>query len=323
MSRDVTELEAVARMRRDFIANVSHELKTPLTVISGFVETLQDLELDERQHALPAAHAGAGAQHAAPGRGPADAVVAGERAELRSTRSASPWLRCCCRFRATRKCCPRASTTSVSISAKPRRRSAAAMSCASAFGNLVSNAIRYTPGGGRITLGWQVDADGSGVFSVTDTGIGIAASHVPPLTGALLPHRSQALARHRRHRAGLAIVKHVLLRHQAQLEITSELGQGSRFAVRLPAKRVERGPARSRTSARRPDAWPRSPSRASAGRVADRSEASRRAGFGWRSTRRFLRRSSRQVDGDGRWPSPRVQRAAVELPSHAESPCGL
>ena len=49
LSHDVTQIEAVARMRRDFIANVSHELKTPLTVIAGFVETMQDLDLDARQ----------------------------------------------------------------------------------------------------------------------------------------------------------------------------------------------------------------------------------------------------------------------------------
>ena len=82
IARDVTQIEAVARMRRDFIANVSHELKTPLTVISGFVETLQELELDERQRArfLPV-DARAGGKHAAARRGSAHAVRARERAQ--------------------------------------------------------------------------------------------------------------------------------------------------------------------------------------------------------------------------------------------------
>jgi two-component system, OmpR family, phosphate regulon sensor histidine kinase PhoR len=111
---------------------------------------------------------------------------------------------------------------------------------ASAFGNLVGNAVRYTPAGGTITLGWRIDADGSGVFSVTDTGIGIAAEYLPRLT-----ERFYRVDRSRSRATGgtglgLAIVKHVLLRHQAELDIASERGEGSTFSVRLPAHRVER-----------------------------------------------------------------------------------
>jgi two-component system phosphate regulon sensor histidine kinase PhoR len=113
---------------------------------------------------------------------------------------------------------------------------------ASAFGNLVSNAVRYTPAKGTITLAWHVDSDGSGVFGVTDTGIGIAPEYVPRLT-----ERFYRVDRSRSRATGgtglgLAIVKHVLLRHQAELEIASERGKGSTFAVRLPARRVERAP---------------------------------------------------------------------------------
>ncbi len=109
---------------------------------------------------------------------------------------------------------------------------------ASAFGNVVSNAIRYTPDGGTITLGWHVDAEGRGAFSVADTGIGIAAEHIPRLT-----ERFYRVDRSRSRATGgtglgLAIVKHVLLRHQAELDVTSELGQGSTFTVLLPARRV-------------------------------------------------------------------------------------
>jgi two-component system phosphate regulon sensor histidine kinase PhoR len=111
---------------------------------------------------------------------------------------------------------------------------------ASAFGNLVSNAIRYTPAGGTVTLAWRVDADGTGVFAVKDTGIGIAPEYLPRLT-----ERFYRVDRSRSRATGgtglgLAIVKHVLLRHQAELEIDSERGKGSTFAVRLPARRVER-----------------------------------------------------------------------------------
>ena len=120
---------------------------------------------------------------------------------------------------------------------------------ASAFGNLVSNAIRYTPAGGTITLGWRIEGDGTGVFSVADTGIGIGPEHLPRLT-----ERFYRVDRSRSRATGgtglgLAIVKHVLLRHQAELDIASEPGKGSRFSVRLPARRVQRAPSGEETSA--------------------------------------------------------------------------
>ena len=231
-------------MRRDFIANVSHELKTPLTVISGFVETLQDLDVDERQRKrfLQLMHEQARNMQ----RLVADLLTL---SALESEQNALADERVRDRAAAARAVERREgavaadSTRSRSTSATRRRSIGSRDELASAFGNLVSNAIRYTPAGGRITLGWRVDADGSGVFSVTDTGIGIAAEHVPRLT-----ERFYRVDRSRSRATGgtglgLAIVKHVLLRHQAELEITSELGKGSTFAVRLPARRVERAPA--------------------------------------------------------------------------------
>jgi two-component system phosphate regulon sensor histidine kinase PhoR len=107
----------------------------------------------------------------------------------------------------------------------------------SAFGNLVSNAVRYTPQGGQVKITWRNDEQGRGVFSVADSGIGIAAEHIPRLT-----ERFYRVDRGRSRETGgtglgLAIVKHVLLRHQATLEIESEVGQGSEFRVRFPAWR--------------------------------------------------------------------------------------
>jgi two-component system, OmpR family, phosphate regulon sensor histidine kinase PhoR len=111
---------------------------------------------------------------------------------------------------------------------------------ASAFGNLVSNAVRYTPDGGTITVSWQIDAEGRGRFAVADTGVGIAAEHLPRLT-----ERFYRVDRSRSRATGgtglgLAIVNHVLLRHQAELAIESEPGKGSTFAALLPAARVQR-----------------------------------------------------------------------------------
>jgi len=246
MSRDVTELEALARMRRDFIANVSHELKTPLTVISGFVETMQDLDIDERQRKRFLQLMQEQARNMQ--RLVADLLTLSSLESEQNALSEE-------RFAIV----PLMLSLSSDAKALSKGQHEIALDIgeaatvtggrdelASAFGNLVSNAIRYTPSGGRITLEWRVDEDGSGVFTVADTGIGVATEHLPRLT-----ERFYRVDRSRSRATGgtglgLAIVKHVLLRHQAHLEITSELGQGSRFCVRLPARRVERGPAETR-----------------------------------------------------------------------------
>ena len=107
----------------------------------------------------------------------------------------------------------------------------------SALGNLVSNAIRYTPAGGTITLTWREGPDG-GRFSVEDTGIGIDPEHLPRLT-----ERFYRVDRSRSRETGgtglgLAIAKHALARHDATLEIESQPGKGSRFSARFPARRL-------------------------------------------------------------------------------------
>jgi two-component system phosphate regulon sensor histidine kinase PhoR len=242
IGRDVTQLESVARMRRDFIANVSHELKTPLTVISGFVETLQELELDERQRVrfLQLMQEQAASMQRLVEDLLTLSALESEQNVLTDERFAIVPL-----------------LLHISADAKGLSQGQhqvlldigdAAMvmgsrdELASAFGNLVSNAIRYTPAGGTITLTWRVTPDGAGVFSVTDTGIGIGPEHLPRLT-----ERFYRVDRSRSRATGgtglgLAIVKHVLLRHQAELEIASQTGKGSTFSVRLPARRVQCAP---------------------------------------------------------------------------------
>ncbi len=240
ITRDVTQIEAVARMRRDFIANVSHELKTPLTVISGFVETLQELELDDRQRTrfLQLMQEQAASMQRLVEDLLTLSALESEHNPLSDERFAVVPL-----------------LLALSADAKGLSKGNHEVSLdigdaativgsreelASAFGNLVSNAIRYTPSKGAIKLAWRVDEDGSGVFAVTDSGIGIAPEHIPRLT-----ERFYRVDRSRSRATGgtglgLAIVKHVLLRHQADLEISTEAGKGSTFAVRLPARRVQR-----------------------------------------------------------------------------------
>ena len=239
ISRDITRLEAVARMRRDFIANVSHELKTPLTVVGGFVETLQDMELEPRQrdrylqlmreqarsmerlvNDLLTLSSLESEQHP-PVETPVDmaALLLELAADARALSGGQHDVRLELGDAAT-----------VSGSRDE---------LASALGNLVSNAIRYTPAGGAVTLAWRREDDGGGSFSVTDTGIGIAPEHLPRLT-----ERFYRVDRSRSRATGgtglgLAIVKHVLLRHQAALGVASVPGEGSTFTVRLPARRVQ------------------------------------------------------------------------------------
>jgi two-component system phosphate regulon sensor histidine kinase PhoR len=241
LSRDITQLEATARMRRDFIANVSHELKTPLTVVAGFVETLQDLDLDARQRAnylqlveeqarnmqrLVADLLTLSALESEESRppdatfpvGPLVGEVAAQARALSAGRHA----------------------VTVSVADGETLVAGARDELASAFGNLVSNAIRYTPGGGTIALSWTLGADGRGRFAVTDTGVGIAAEHIPRLT-----ERFYRVDRSRSRATGgtglgLAIVHHVLLRHGAELAVESEPGKGSTFTAILPASRVRR-----------------------------------------------------------------------------------
>ena len=237
LSHDVTQLEAVARMRRDFIANVSHELKTPLTVIAGFVETMQDLELDLRQRTryLALMHEQARNMQRLVGDLLTLSSLEGEHRPASEERFAIlPLL------------------LEVSSDAKALSgtrhvveldvRDAAGVTgnrdeLASAFGNLVSNAVRYTPDGGTVGLAWRL-GEGGGIFSVSDSGIGIEARHIPRLTERFYRVDSGRSRESGGTGLGLAIVKHALTRHQAVLDVVSEPGRGSTFSAVFPPGRV-------------------------------------------------------------------------------------
>lgn len=237
ISRDITQLERVETVRRDFVANVSHELRTPLTVVNGFVETLHDmpnLENDMARRALQLM-----GEQTSRMENLVDDLLTLSRLEnaqnalheekvdmqelmrilLEEGRSLSGGKH---RFRSEIE-----RAESISGSASELR---------SALGNLVSNAIRYTPPGGEIVLSWQAGEEGP-VFSVKDSGIGIAPEHIPRLT-----ERFYRVDRSRSRETGgtglgLAIVKHIASRHQAVLEVASEEGKGSTFSIRFPDKR--------------------------------------------------------------------------------------
>ncbi|ODU09338.1 MAG: phosphate regulon sensor histidine kinase PhoR [Thiobacillus sp. SCN 64-35] len=238
VARDITDLERVDAMRRDFIANVSHELRTPLTVVGGFVETLADgpdlppgesrryfdLMLDHTRRMqrllddLLTLSRLESEEHALKD----ETVNVADMAQALATEAES-LSRGRHRIRANI-----ASDAGLKGSLQEIR---------SALGNLVSNAVRYTPEGGDIALSWSV-RDGEGVFAVTDTGEGIAPEHIPRLT-----ERFYRVDRSRSRETGgtglgLAIVKHVLTRHGGRLDIQSVPGKGSTFSAIFPATRV-------------------------------------------------------------------------------------
>lgn len=238
VTRDVTRFEHIETMRRDFVANVSHELLTPLTVVNGFVETMQDmptLENDMARRALP---------------------MMGEQT-MRMTHLVGDLLTLSKledRLNVLKEECldvpvmlSNCYQVGVELSAGKHQLKLELLSdskllgCAeelrSAFGNLMSNAIRYTPAGGEIVMRWQVQDDGRPVFSVQDSGIGIAPQHIPRLTERFYRVDSSRSRATGGTGLGLAIVKHIANRHQAQLEIKSEEGKGSTFSIVFPVQR--------------------------------------------------------------------------------------
>ena len=246
LTRDVTMLEQAEAMRRDFVANVSHEIRTPLTVLSGFIETIQTLNLSASEQKQYLALMGVQAERM---RVLVDDLLTLSRLEgspMPSTSTALPL------HLLMKTCEQEAKGLSASIVQGemaqviafhlPTELAEAVVlgeqrELQSALSNLVSNAVRYTPSGGRIEVFATQGADGQLELEVRDSGAGIAAEHLPRLT-----ERFYRVDRSRSRESGgtglgLAIVKHVMQRHGGSLTIASELGHGSSFKLHFPAGR--------------------------------------------------------------------------------------
>ena len=237
LSRDVTQADRVETMRRDFVANVSHELRTPLTVLVGFLETVRELKLDPQR---TRDYLGMMQEQAARMHRIIEDLLALSQLESAPPPAAErvrvlPLLR---RLRSDAQAVS-AGRHRIVLDGQPTVDLLGSdAELASAFGNLVTNAVRYTPAGGEIRIEWREDPDGAARFAVADTGVGIAPEHLPRLT-----ERFYRVDRSRSRETGgtglgLAIVKHALARHQAILEIESRPGVGSRFTVKLPPQRA-------------------------------------------------------------------------------------
>ena len=237
LSRDVTQAERLDAMRRDFVANVSHELRTPLTVLVGFLETVRELKLDpqrQRDYLTMMQEQAARMQRIIEDLLTLSALDAAPPASPDTRVPVRPLLE---RLKREAEVLSGGKHSINLIHEGESDLLGVEPELASAFGNLVSNAIRYTRAGGSVTLAWHEAADGAR-FSVEDTGIGIAPEHIPRLT-----ERFYRVDRSRSRETGgtglgLAIAKHALARHDARLEIQSEPGKGSRFSARFPPRRL-------------------------------------------------------------------------------------
>ncbi len=244
ISRDITQMERIENMRRDFVANVSHEMRTPLTVVSGFVENLQDMP-DLSQEKIRRALDLMAEQTRRMDHLVSDLLTLSRlendqspvRSEIVTMESLLGEV-----HRDGQMLSEGRHQQSLEITGQVKL-SGNREELRSAFSNLVSNAVRYTPEGGTINLRWYLRG-GQPVFSVQDSGIGIAAQYIPRLT-----ERFYRVDRSRSRETGgtglgLAIVKHIAIRHQARLEIISEEEKGSTFSLIFPASRIvsEKGP---------------------------------------------------------------------------------
>ena len=234
--KDVTQTDRLDRMRRDFVANVSHELRTPLTVLAGFLETLQEIEVDREEQARYLAMMSEQSLRMQ--------SIVQDLLTLSSIESAPPpdnepvdMVNIIDKLRRDAEALSAGRHTIVVETDGQGDLRGSEPELVSAFANLVSNAVRYTPPGGTIRISWRASPQGA-EFAVQDTGIGIDPKHIPRLT-----ERFYRVDRGRSRDVGgtglgLAIAKHSLSRHQAQLDIKSTPGLGSRFAARFPASRV-------------------------------------------------------------------------------------
>ena len=235
--RDVTERMRLSKMRRDFVANASHELRSPLTVIAGYLDSLADDDAMPADWAKPVTQMQGQARRMR--------HILGEMLELSRLESAGvagadDSVDVSRLFEDARSAFEgHADIASIVIDADPGaqlRGSAAEIE--TVIVNLLSNAIRFTPTDGEITLTWRVEAGGADLI-VADTGEGIDAEHIPRLTERFF-RVDKGRARDKGGTGlGLAIVKHVLARYDAELIISSEPGQGSEFRCHFPSDRIK------------------------------------------------------------------------------------
>jgi two-component system, OmpR family, phosphate regulon sensor histidine kinase PhoR len=242
LTQDVTEAERQEAMRRHFVANVSHEIRTPLTVLAGSLETLASLPLSgpERQRMLELMKQQADRMQTL-----VEDLLTLARLEGSPRPAPDHWFDLDAVWQQAR-----ADATALSAGrhrlefdiAEGTQLAGDAGEFMSLVANLVGNAIRYTPQGGRVDVRWHVTDRGEGEFVVRDTGIGIPRELIPRITERFYRVDGSRSRETGGTGLGLSIVKHVAQRLGAELLVDSEVGRGSTFRVRVAAARVRRAP---------------------------------------------------------------------------------
>ncbi|MCG2573510.1 MULTISPECIES: phosphate regulon sensor histidine kinase PhoR [Acinetobacter] len=235
---DVTRVHNLEQMRKDFVDNISHELRTPLTVLSGYLETFTDQEDFNPRWRRPFEQMQAQTKRM-------NALVndllllsrlENDKQLAKNQIVDMPSLMNQLFDDAQAYNSEYSHILNLDIDSHCDL-IGSDVELASAFGNLITNAIKYTPKGGVITIGWHDDQE-HGYFTVEDNGIGIDPKHLPRLTERFYRVDSARSRQTGGTGLGLAIVKHVLMQHGAHLEVDSKPNQGSCFKAVFPKERL-------------------------------------------------------------------------------------
>ncbi|NLD15138.1 MAG: phosphate regulon sensor histidine kinase PhoR [Gammaproteobacteria bacterium] len=241
--RDVTRLHRLEQMRKDFVANVSHELKTPLTVFKGYLETLGD-SIPAEQTAVHRALQHMGAQSERMELLIRDLLLLSrlENTETRNDPQPVAVAGLIQRLADGLELLTQDKQQRIQLDIPPGLRLLGDEGeLSSAFGNLLANAVHYSGQNALIQVLWQVQPDGEGRLVFADSGPGIAAHHLPRLTERFYRPDASRVTATGGTGLGLAIVKHVLLRHNARLDISSTPGKGSHFICCFEAQQIQAG----------------------------------------------------------------------------------
>ncbi|MEC4726454.1 phosphate regulon sensor histidine kinase PhoR [Shewanella sp. D64] len=233
IARDITRVRQLESMRKDFVANVSHELKTPLTVLQGYLEMMQEMaepdspntkameQMQQQTHRM---------------RSMVEQLLVLSRIEDSAENNLEVKVNMSHMMDVLTE---EAEALSLGqhylnfICEEDCHLYGIEIELRSACSNLISNAIRYTPPGGKIDVSWKKVTSGA-MFTVADTGDGIAPQHIGRLTERFYRVDSARTRQKGGTGLGLAITKHALGHHQSELIITSELGEGSQFSFLIP-----------------------------------------------------------------------------------------
>lgn len=239
VSRDITEQRRIDSMRKDFVANVSHELRTPLTVITGFLDMiLRGKELDEKmlhEHLLLMQQESVRMQNLV------NDLLSLSRLESKDEQQSYPpevvnMPKLVAGLAEDGVALSRGRHTIDTDITANQAVLGQVDEIRSACLNLVTNAVRYTPDGGKIQISWHFNPDDqTATFAVKDNGIGIDAEDIPRLTERFYRVDKSRSREKGGTGLGLAIVKHVAIRNHCQLRIESEPGKGSTFSLVFPS----------------------------------------------------------------------------------------